>query len=387
MKTTIGEERTERLQTALAVCRMKSRGNIEKLADAPKSWSFDPAGNYSAWPEGFYEIGNWTSSFHTGMGLLAWLETKDDFFLAQVQRMAPWYRKKVFECSMDTMHDLGFLYSWYSVALYKLTGDAAHREVGLRAAEVLAQRFMAKGGYIQAWGRMDDNRTDYAGLAIIDCMMNLPLLYWASAETGDNRFRDVAIQHARTTKNLFVRPDDSVYHAYRFDVDSGSPLRGDNYCGQNVDSHWARGTAWAMYGFTLSYSHTGEARFLATALRTARKFIRNLGHDPVPVWDFMLPPGQPRILDSSAAAIAVCGLQELLRHRPGEPDLVAAKDRMLDGLCSETFFDARPECAGVLKMGEVGDGVGRAKYAYTSWGDYYLMEALHRELGHSLIFW
>ena len=104
------------------------------MADEPKSAAWAEAGNYFDFKEGFYEIGNWTSSFFTGMALLAWRETEDEYFLNQVLRLAPHYRDKVFARFMDTHHDLGFLYSLYSVALYKLTGDKAHREVGLRAA-------------------------------------------------------------------------------------------------------------------------------------------------------------------------------------------------------------------------------------------------------------
>ena len=106
--------------------------------------------------EGFYEIGNWTSSFFSGMALIAWQETEDEYFLNQVMRLAPYYREKVFTRHLDTHHDLGFLYSLYSVALYKLTGDKQHREVGLRAAEMLSQRFNEKGDFIRAWGRMDE---------------------------------------------------------------------------------------------------------------------------------------------------------------------------------------------------------------------------------------
>src|ERR1039457_5424954 len=142
------------LQNAFDLCVRKTRSNIQRLANEPKTAALAVDGNYFGWQEGFFEIGNWTSSFFTGMALVAWRETEDEFFLQQVLRLAPWYRDKVFKHDADTMHDLGFLYSLYSVALFKLTGDRAHREVGLRAAEVLASRFIPAGGYLRAWGRM-----------------------------------------------------------------------------------------------------------------------------------------------------------------------------------------------------------------------------------------
>ncbi len=192
-------------QNAFDLCIRKSRINIQRLADAPKSGAFAVDGNYFAFKEGFYEIGNWTSSFFTGMALLAFQETKDEFFLQQVERLQDAYRRKVFERDMDTMHDLGFLYTLYSVALYKVTGKGQHRETTLRAAEVLARRFDPRGGYIRAWGRLDELDTNYAGLAIIDCMMNLALLYWASAESGNDRFREIAVRHADSTLTMGTR--------------------------------------------------------------------------------------------------------------------------------------------------------------------------------------
>lgn len=374
------------LQQAFDLCVRKTRANIKRLADEPKTGSLAVDGNYFAFPEGFFEIGNWTSSFFTGMALFAWRETEDEFFLNQVLRLAPHYREKVFTHSMDTMHDLGFLYSLYSVALYKLTGDKSHRETGIRAAEVLANRFDRKGGYIQAWGRMDDKKTEYAGLAIIDCMMNLPLLHWAAQETGEAYYREIAIRHADTTLKHFIRPDDSVYHAYRFDPKTGRPVGGDNYCGRNVESHWARGTAWAIYGFALSYSYTHDQKYLEASQRLAKKFIANLDDD-VPVWDFKLGGGETPLRDSSAAAIAVCGFQELAKHRAADGLILKAKDAMLERLCSGDYLDFNEKCPGVLKKGQVGNGVGLAKSAYTSWGDYYLMEALVRELFQTEGWW
>src|SRR5208282_2265934 len=207
----------QRLNAALDLCIRKTRHNIQRLADEPKSAAWAVDGNYFDFKEDFYEIGNWTSSFFTGMALLAWQETEDEYFLNQVLRLAPHYREKVFTRYMDTHHDLGFLYSLYSVALYKLTGDKTHREVGLRAGKVLSQRFNEKGNFIRAWGRMDaDDPAFPANMAIIDCLMNLPLLYWASNESGDKKYHDIAVRHANMALKYFVRPDDSVCHAFRF---------------------------------------------------------------------------------------------------------------------------------------------------------------------------
>jgi unsaturated chondroitin disaccharide hydrolase len=369
----------QQLRPAFDLCIRKARSNIKRLADEPKAAAWAVDGNYFNFKEGFYEIGNWTSSFFTGIALIAWRETEDEYFLNQVQRLAPYYREKVFSRHLDTHHDLGFLYSLYSVALYKLTGDKQHREVGLRAAEVLSQRFNEKGGFIRAWGHM--NTTEHDNMTIIDCLMNLPLLYWASNETGHKKYHDIAVRHADMVLKYFVRPDDSLCHAYRFELKTGKPIGAENFCGRGVDSYWARGAAWAIYGFALSYDYTRDEKYLEAALRLAKKFIVQLDEEGVPVWDFRLPAVATHIRDASAAVIAICGFQELAKHHVASLDILKAKQALLNRVCSEDYLDFNDACPGVLKNA-YGD-----KKAFSSWGDYFLMEALSRELGMSEVFW
>jgi unsaturated chondroitin disaccharide hydrolase len=147
-----------------------------------------------------------------------------------------------------------------------------------------------------------------------------------------------------------------------------------------VESHWARGTAWAIYGFALSYGYTRDSKYLDASLRLARKFIANLDDEIVPLWDFKLIPGAPKIRDASAASVAVCGFQELLKHQAGDPQLQTAVRKLLFRLCSDDYLDHNPHCPGIQKNGMVDDANKMGKNAYTSWGDYYLMEALVREL-------
>jgi unsaturated chondroitin disaccharide hydrolase len=378
----------QHLNAALKLCIRKTRGNIKCLADEPKSAASAIDGNYFNFTEGFYEIGNWTSSFFTGMALLAWRETEDEYFLNQVLRLAPSYREKVFTRHLDTHHDLGFLYSLYSVALYKLTGDKQHREVGLRAAELLSQRFNSKGNFIRAWGRMDETLSPIGNgtaqtdnMCIVDCMMNLPLLYWASNETGDQKYRNIAARHANMVMKYFIRPDNSLWHAYRFNPQTGTPIGPENFCGRGVDSYWARGASWAIYGFALSYTYTRDEKYLDASLRLAKKFIQQLDGEVVPVWDFRLPPNAQPVRDASAAVVAVCGIQELAKHNVADLGILNAKQILLDRVCSEDYLDSSDSCPGVLKNA-YGD-----KSAYSSWGDYFLMEALSRELKGEDTFW
>jgi unsaturated chondroitin disaccharide hydrolase len=368
-----------RLKETFDLCVRKTRRNIQDLADTPAAWSNAVDGDYSKWQEGFFEIGNWTTSFFTGMALLAWRGTEDEYFLRQTLRLAPAYREKAMVRFLDMHHDAGFLYSLYSVALYKLTGDKAHREVGLAAATALAQRFNEQGNFIRAWGHL--NTTEQDNLAIIDCLMNLPLLYWATQETGDNKYHDIAVRQADTSLKCFIRPDYSVNHAYRFDLKTGQPVGPDNYCGYSKDSHWARGTTWAIYGFAMSYRYTGDQKYLDASVRLAKKFVSELDREVVPVWDFRLPANEPRIRDASAAAVAVCGFQELQKLGAADTLILKTKAALLDRICSDRYLDFDEHCRGVLKS-----AYGN-KAAFSSWGDYYLMEAVSRELEIGETFW
>jgi len=378
---------------AFDVCVEKARTNLARLAAEPKSAAWATDGNYFDFTEGFFEIGNWTSSFFTGMALLGF-ETgpRDPMLLETLEQLSAVYRDKVTRHRMDTMHDLGFLYSLFSVALHRQTADQKHRATGLLAADELAKRFCEKGSYFRAWGRLDDSSPAYAGLAIIDSLMNLPLLAWASTETGNPRYAEIARLHAETTLTHFVRPDDSVSHAFRFDPETGEPVGPDNFCGYGVDTQWARGTAWAIYGFALAYRHFRDVKFIDAALRLARKFNAQLDAERVPLWDFKLPANAPRLRDSSAAAVAICGFDEIQVHRPSHA-LGASADSLLKALCSPDYLDANSDCAGILRAGEVTDGFipgtnfYKAKNAYTSWGDYFFMEALARRLGATAFFW
>ncbi|HLP77880.1 MAG TPA: glycoside hydrolase family 88 protein [Candidatus Paceibacterota bacterium] len=370
------------LAAAFNLCICKTRGNIERLADVPKSAAWAEDGNYFNFKESFYEIGNWTSSFFTGMALLAWRETEDEYFLTQTLRLAPHYHEKAFVRFMDTHHDIGFLYSLYSVALYKLTGEKEHREVGVRAAELLAQRFNPKGNYIRAWGRMDEiespigdgmMRTD--NMAIIDSLMNLPLLFWASAEQGDTRCRDIAVRHADMSLKCFVRPDGSTNNIYRFDPHTGAPLGDPN------NSYWARGATWAIYGLALTYGYTGLDRYLEASIRLAKKFIAQLDNEIIPWNDFHETAHPARVRDASAGALAVCGFQELAKLRAADSEILTAKRVMLEKLCSEDYLNFDDACFGIQRRGQGG------KNGYTSWGDYFLMEALARELTQCQLFW
>ncbi len=382
---------------AFAVCIHKIEKNMFKMPFGLREYPPAADGNYFDVEEqntkAFSHIMNWTASFYTGMAIWAFVKTRELPYLQWLNAQYPKYRAKVFETPEDTMHDLGFLYSLYAVPMFRMTGDVNHRAIAWKAADELAKRFIWKGGYIKAWGRMDgkvgpnvsreDARdhffTQSEGLAIIDCMMNLPLLYWASCQTGNPFYRSVAMQHADTTLQYFIRQDGSVYHAFRFDAD-GNPAGGCNYCGYGDESSWARGMAWAIYGFAISYRYTGKRDYFDTAIALAHTFINQSGASMVPVWDFRLPIGQPANEDASAAAIAACGFLEIYQHDHTQVSLLQYAKDVACTLSGEKYLNSDSDCPGVLRH-------QNGSECYTIFGDYFYMELLGRLLGLPDFFW
>lgn len=248
----------------------------------------------------------WTAGFWPG---LLWL-LYNDSGEPELREAAERCELKLDEVLNDYVrldHDLGFMWTLTSIAAYKLTGNEASKVRALKAANYLAARFNIKGQYIRAWNPWSE-REDNAGLAIIDCAMNMPLLFLASEISGDPRYRHIAEAHMDTVVRDFVRADGSVYHIVRYDPNTGERLEGIGGQGFAPESAWSRGTAWAIYGLTLAYHHTGKPMYLDTAKTVAHFFLANLPDDHVPLWDFRAPDEARTYRDSSAGACAASGL-------------------------------------------------------------------------------
>lgn len=269
-------------------------------------------------------------------------------------------------------HDVGFQFLGTAVMKYKITGDVQGKYRGLQAAQFLAGRFNPIGKFIRAWN------FDRTGWAIIDCMMNISLLFWASETTKDPRFRHIAELHANTAMKYNVREDGSVNHIIAFDPESGDFIESLAGQGLSANSSWSRGTAWALYGFANVYRYTGNQQYLDTAKRVAHYFIAGLPEDHVPYWDFRLESttGEPR--DSSAAAIAASGLLEIAAAAPeAERSLYTdwAK-RILKSLTERYASWNLPEYEGILLHGTGNKPEGSQIDVSLIYGDYYYVEAL-----------
>ncbi len=323
----------------------------------------------------------WTAGFWPGLLWLAYRDTQDKRF----SRLAESCELKLDAVlqGFDTLdHDTGFIWSLTSVARYKLLGGEESRRRALHAASILASRFNLSGRFIRAWN------FGSTGWAIIDCMMNLPLLYWASETIGDPRFAHIANAHAETVLKHFLRADGSSRHIVSFDPQTGAFIEALGGQGYAPDSAWARGASWALHGFALAYRYTRLPQYLEASRRVADFFLASLPADGVPPWDFRAPQGPDTPLDSSAGACAASGLLELARlvpaadaekYRKGGEDLVRALDRKCGA------WDQDEE--GLLLHATGHKPEGSNIDVPLIYGDYYFVEALSKLRGHVPTFW
>lgn len=274
-------------------------------------------------------------------------------------------------------HDVGFQYLPTAVLKYKLTGDADGRRRGLASANFLAGRFNLAGQYIRAWNK------DLPGWAIIDCLMNLSLLYWASEEGEDPRFRHVANAHANMALEHMIRADGSTCHVAVFDPESGELLEYKGWQGYAPDSCWSRGNAWALYGMANAYRFTNNKDFLYAAERVAHHFIASLQGHGVPPWDFRVPNPDTEPRDTSAAAIAASGLLELAALTTPEVGAVYQKaaERIVLALSTEYAAFQAPEHEGILFGGTGHKPADTNINVSLIYGDYYYIEALAKLRG------
>ena len=297
-------------------------------------------------------------------------------------------------------HDMGFLYSPACVAPWKLTGNKDARKAAILAADQLITRFQSVGNFIQAWGKMGE-ADNYR--YIIDCLMNTPLLYWATQETGNKKYAEIATKHTKTCMENSIRSDGSTYHTFFMDIKTGLPLRGVTCQGYKDDSFWARGQAWSVYGTALAYRYSGKAEYLQTFRRCLKFYLSKQPEDLVPYWDMIFTSGdEPR--DSSSASIVACGLLEMAnlleadakaKTASGDVDATGATAteiteyrslarKMIYSLVTNYAVKDHTKSNGLVLHGTYSkkspyntcteEGVDEC----VSWGDYFYMEALTR---------
>ena len=322
----------------------------------------------------------WTGGFWPGIMWQLYHATGKEVYKAEALRVEELLVRELMRYD-DLNHDVGFMYLLSCGAHHRLTGDETARRHALHAANLLAGRFNP-AGFIRAWNG------DRHGWAIIDCMMNLSLLYWASEQTGDPRFAATARLHAGTTIREFLREDGSSCHIVIFDPVTGEALERPAGQGCCEGSSWSRGQAWALYGFTLSGVNTGDRKYIDVARRCAKYFIANIREDGLTDSDFCQPKDEERI-DNIAGACAACGLLELAEAVGGEEGETyrAAALRLLRAL-NDLCADWSEDNPGILQKCTASyhdDGAGR--HVNILYGDYFFVEALCRLRGTDARLW
>ncbi|MEF2073117.1 hypothetical protein [Consotaella aegiceratis] len=343
----------------------------------------------------------WTDSFWTGQLWLAHMITGDPA-LKNMARMRIPHFKRILDTPLWLSHDLGFLFSLSMVADYKLTGDGHAHELALRAAEALRGRFNWAGNYLVAWTAGAKNREHarkVQGKIIIDCMQNLALLLWAFNETNVAAYRDAAIGQADTTIKHLIRADFSTHHTFDFDTTTSEPIGASTWQGYSDESCWSRGQAWAIHGFAQVAEITGEMRYAEIAARLADYAIDKLTDDWVPVWDYLLPEGEPAYKDTSAGAVTSAGLLLLAEvlARAGQTEQAARYRefglKMLFALRENHDLRAVEHAQGLLSNAASHVRLAGQRSepnmanAMLPYGDYYYFEAVLRGLGHREFFW
>ncbi|GGF75887.1 glycosyl hydrolase family 88 [Paenibacillus albidus] len=329
----------------------------------------------------------WTAGFWPGQLWLLYNESRDES-LRSIAEACEQRLDAVLDEYVRLDHDLGFMWTLTSVASYKLLGHEVSRVRALKAANYLAARFNLKGNFIRAWNPWyegEDNR----GYAIIDCAMNMPLLFWASGVSGDPRYRHIAEAHMDTVVKHFIRPDGSVYHIVRFDPDTGAFIEGIGGQGYAADSAWSRGTAWAIYGLTLAYHHTGRVEYLHTAQQVAHFFLARLPEDHVPQWDFRAPDDSRQLRDSSAGACAASGLLLLADKIGGVEGSVYREPavRMLESLYRGYGTWDNDDEEGLIRSGTSNYPAGQNIDVPLIYGDFFYVEGLARLKGKGPFYW
>lgn len=321
----------------------------------------------------------WTDGFWTGMLWLAYEYTNNEKYRLLAERNIESFLHRVENNIELEHHDLGFLYSLSCVSGYKLTQSEIAKKAALMAANKLICRWQEKGEFLQAWGPL--NSKDHYRF-IIDCMLNIPLLYWASKTTGDEKYASIAKKHFETSCNYVVREDASAFHTFYMDPSTGKPLYGATRQGYNDESSWARGQAWGMYGIPLNIRYTKQMEYMDIYKGMTHYFLNRLPEDDVCYWDLIFSDKDEQPRDSSAAAIAVCGMMEMDRHVADEDKAIykGASERILRSLIQNYTNNQHVQGGPILYHGVYSWHSGKGVDEGNIWGDYYYMEALMRHL-------
>jgi len=342
----------------------------------------------------YVTIEEWTGGFWPGALWYMYAYTQDPKWKEAATKWTESLENNQFNTKH---HDIGFMmYNSYGNA-YRLTKNEKYKAILVQSAKSLCKRYNDKVGAIKSWNDKPslDGKDTMRYPVIIDNMMNLELLFFASKITGDTTYKHIAIKHAEKTMQNHLRPDYSSYHVINYDTITGKALHKETNQGFAHNSTWTRGQAWGVYGFTMTYRETGDKRFLNTAMKMADFFInhKNLASDKIPNWDFNVnelgynPPitAQASNLtyipkDASAAAILASALLELSDYAGSKgATYTSIANQILKSLSSSDYLAKRGTNNGFILMHCTGNANRLSEVDKPiMYGDYYFLEALLR---------
>jgi unsaturated chondroitin disaccharide hydrolase len=318
--------------------------------------------------------GDWTSGFFAGELWFFYERTKDPEWMELARKYTEKLKKEQFN---TRTHDLGFMMYCSFGKGYELTGDTAYRNVLIQSAKSLSSRFNPAAGVIRSW---DHHTEKWKFPVIIDNMMNLELLFEVTKLTGDSSYYKIAVAHANTTLKNHFRPDYSSWHVVDYDPVSGQVRQKNTAQGFSDESAWARGQAWALYGYTMCFRETGDPAYLKQAQSIAKFILTNpaVPADGIPYWDYNDPQIPNTSRDASAAAITAAALYELAGYTPDQADYKIAADKILSNL--NRFYTSKPGANyGFILEHSTGHRPAKSEIDVPiNYADYYYLEALLR---------
>ncbi|HEY5371957.1 MAG TPA: glycoside hydrolase family 88 protein [Hanamia sp.] len=319
--------------------------------------------------------GWWCSGFYPGSLFYIYEHTKDTTLYNEDLRKLSELEQEQYN---KTTHDLGFMMYCSFGNAYKIDSNKQFKNILINSAKSLSSRFNPKVGCIKSW---DSKPTDF--LVIIDNMMNLELLFWATRTTGDSSFYKIAVTHANTTMRNHFRPDYSSYHVVNYNPETGAVQQKRTAQGAADSSAWARGQAWGLYGFTVMYRETRDKKYLDEANHIADFILNNpsLPADKIPYWDFDAPNIPNALRDASAASVIASALLELSEYNNemrAQKYIDVAKTIMLN-LSTPKYKAAIGTNGGFFLKHSVGNMPEHTEVDVPlTYADYYFFEAMNR---------
>ena len=319
--------------------------------------------------------GWWCSGFYPGSLLYIYEQAKDAALYNEAKRILGLLEKEQYN---TTTHDLGFMmYCSFGNALRLDTNNENYKQVLINSAKSLSSRFNPKVGCIKSW---DSKPSDF--LVIIDNMMNLELLFWATKATGDSSYYKIAVTHANTTMKNHFRDDYSSYHVLNYDPNTGGVQQKKTAQGAADSSAWARGQAWGLYGYTVMYRETHDKKYLDQANHIAHFILTNpnLPADKIPYWDFDAPGIPNALRDASAAAVMASALLELSTYSKENADnYVSVAKTIINNLSSAEYKATTGTNGGFILKHSVGSLPAKSEVDVPlTYADYYFLEAMKR---------